>query len=424
MSIPVAIVGAGQAGLSVSRLLTEDGTDHVLLESHTAVHEWSASRWDNFTLVTPNWHCKLPGYRYEGPDPDGFMTRDEVVDWLDGFVRSFDPPVRTHTTVVELREREGGGFVLELDTPTGPETLEADNVVVATGGYHRPIVPPYARAIDPSIVQVNSQDYMNPEQLPEGAVLVVGSGQSGAQIAEDLHLEGRKVHLALGNAPRVARFHRGRDCMTWLSDMGLYDTPVQQYPGGLAAREKTNHYVTGRDGGRDIDLRAFAAEGMELYGSLSDAHGTRLDFEPTLNRALDNADSTYNSILRDIDRYIEEQGIDAPPAEPYTPVWTPDHEPRVLNLAEAGVTSIVWAIGYRPDYSWAKVGVFDGTGRPTQSRGVTSVPGLYFLGLPWMHTWGSGRMLGIEADARFIHQCLLGPARFSMAGESLRSTDR
>ena len=411
MSIPVAIVGAGQAGLSVSRHLTDAGVEHVLLESGTAAHEWADSRWDNFTLVTPNWHCRLPGYTYDGPDPDGFMTRDQVVEWLDGFVRSFDPPVREHTRVVETRERAGGGFVLDLETPDGPETIEADSVVVATGGYHQPIVPSFSRAIDPSIVQVHSQAYLNSDQLPNGAVLVVGTGQSGAQIAEDLHLEGRQVHLAVGSAPRVARRYRGRDCMTWLSDMGLYDTAVQQYPGGLAAREKTNHYVTGRDGGRDIDLRAFAADGMRLYGSLADAQGTHLDFEPTLTRSLDAADAVYSSIRGDIDRYIDREGIDAPVEEPYVPGWAPDHEPRVLDLAEAGVTSIVWAIGYRPDYRWLKVGVFDGTGRPTHSRGVTSVPGLYFVGLPWMHTWGSGRFLGVAQDAGHVASCILGPDR-------------
>jgi len=411
MSIPVAIVGGGQAGLSVSRLLSDDGIEHVVLEAHTPAHEWADSRWDNFTLVTPNWHCSLPGHPYDGDDPDGFMTRDQVVEWLDRFVRSFDPPVRTHTRVREVREREGGGFVLELDTPDGPDTIEADNVVVATGGYHDPIVPPYARAIDPSIVQMHSQHYLNADQLPDGAVLVVGTGQSGAQIAEDLHLEGREVHLAVGSAPRVARSYRGRDVMTWLSDMGLYDTSVQQYPGGLAAREKTNHYVTGRDGGRDIDLRAFAADGMQLYGTLCEGQGTIVDFEPTLNRALDAADAVYNSICGDIDRFIEREGIDAPPGGRYEPVWAPDHEPRVLDLAEAGVTSIVWAIGYRPDYRWVKVGVFDGTGRPTHARGVSSVPGLFFLGLPWMHTWGSGRFLGITRDAEHVHASIVAARR-------------
>lgn len=398
----VLVVGAGQAGLSVSWHLVRAGVDHVLVDSSTPAHEWSDSRWDSFTLVTPNWHCRLPGWDYDGDDPDGFMRRDEVVDWLARYVESFAPPVRTHTTVTEVRLATDGGYVVSLSTPDGPDEVHADQVVVATGGYHRPVVPPYARAIDPSVLQLHSQQYRAAHQLPEGAVLVVGTGQSGAQIAEDLHLEGRQVHLALGSAPRVARTYRGRDVMTWLSDMGLYDTAVQQYPGGLAAREKTNHYVTGRDGGRDIDLRAFAADGMRLYGSLTEAQGDRLDFSPTLTSALDAADAVYNSICRDIDRYVDAHGIDAPAQAHYEPVWAPDHEPEALDLTEQGITAIVWAIGYRPDYSWLKVGVFDGSGRPTHVRGETAVPGLSFIGLPWMHTWGSGRFLGVAHDAEHV----------------------
>ncbi len=400
--VDVAIVGAGQAGLAVSWHLTREGVDHVLLDESTPAHEWADSRWDAFTLVTPNWHCRLPGWEYDGDDPDGFMTRDEVVAWLDGYVRSFDPPVRTHTRVTEVRLAAEGGYVVALSSADGDEELHADQVVVATGGYHRPVVPDWANAIDPTVEQVHSQQYLNADQLPDGAVLVVGTGQSGAQIAEDLHLEGRTVHLALGSAPRVARTYRGRDAMTWLSDMGLYDTPVQQYPGGLAAREKTNHYVTGRDGGRDIDLRQFAAEGMHLYGALTGGRGTDLAFAPTLTASLDAADAVYNSICRDIDRFIEREGIDAPEQDHYTPVWAPETQPTSLDLAAAGVTSIVWAIGYRPDYRWLRVGVFDGTGRPTHHRGVTASDGLYFVGLPWMHTWGSGRFLGVARDAEHI----------------------
>lgn len=404
----VVVVGGGQAGLSTSWHLVRDGVDHVVLEAGTAAHEWADTRWDSFTLVTPNWQCRLPGWAYDGPDPDGFMTRDEVVAWLAGYAGSFGAPLRERTTVTALTEREGGGFVVDAVGPEGPETWEADHVVVATGGYHHPIVPPWAPALDASITQVHSADYRNAAALPEGGVLVVGSGQSGAQIAEDLHLEGRQVHLALGDAPRVARFHRGRDVMTWLAEMGLYDTAVAQYPGGVAAREKTNHYVTGRDGGRDIDLRRFAAEGMGLYGMLAGGSGTTLTFLPTLTAALDDADAVYTSICRDIDRFIEREGIDAPPGTPYEPGWTPEADPLELDLAAAGVTSVVWAIGYRPDYRWVRVGVFDGTGRPTHTRGVTGVPGLYFLGLPWLHTWGSGRFLGIAADAEHVAGCITG----------------
>ncbi|MDY6810938.1 MAG: MSMEG_0569 family flavin-dependent oxidoreductase [Actinomycetota bacterium] len=410
---PVVIVGAGQAGLSVSWYLGHADVDHLVVEAKTPTHAWADARWDNFTLVTPNWHCRLPGYAYDGPDPDGFMTRDEVVDWLAGWLDTFDPPVRTHTTVTRLRQTGHTGFELTLTGADGDEIVTCDQVVIATGGYPLPVIPPYSSALDPSIAQIHSEQYFNPEQLPDGAVLVVGSGQSGAQIAEDLHLAGREVHLAIGNAPRVARFYRGRDCMTWLADMGLYDTPTQQYPGGKAAQEKTNHYVTGRDGGRDVDLRQFAAEGMQLYGTLTDGKDATLRFAPTLTAALGKADSVYNSICADIDRHIEANGIDAPPPSRYEPVWAPQTDPTDLDLAAAGVTSIVWAIGFRPDYRWIEASAFDGGGRPMQTRGVTQVPGLSFIGLPWMHTWGSGRFLGVDRDARHLADTIVDGLRTS-----------
>ena len=397
--VPVAVIGGGQAGLSVSWYLSRAGIDHVVLEAHTPVHAWADSRWDNFTLVTPNWHCRLPGYTYDGPDPDGFMTRDEVVTWLQGWLDTFDAPVRTHTHVRRLRTAPTGGFELTL---AGEETLTCGHAVVATGGYPLPITPAFASSLDPSVTQLHSEQYRNPQQLPDGAVLVVGTGQSGAQIAEDLHLAGRRVHLAVGNAPRVARFYRGRDCMTWLADMGLYDRAADEYPGGKAAIEKTNHYVTGRGGGRDIDLRRFATEGMRLYGTLTDGKDATLRFAPTLRHALDHADAVYNSICSDIDTHIDREGITAPPAHRYAPVWEPGTETTTLDLDTEHVTSIVWAIGYRPDYRWIEASAFDGGGRPMQNRGITNVPGLSFVGLPWMHTWGSGRFLGIDRDAQHI----------------------
>lgn len=404
--VPVLVIGGGQAGLSVSHYLVAAEIEHLVVEKQTALHAWADTRWDSFTLVTPNWHCRLPGYSYDGPDPDGFMTREEVVAWLEGWLATFEPPLVEHTAASRLR-RTKTGFEVTLSGPVGERTVTADEVVIATGGYPIPVIPPYASFIDPSVDQLHSEQYRNPEQLRDGAVLVVGSGQSGAQIAEDLHLSGRRVHLAVGNAPRVARSYRGRDCMTWLSDMGLYDTPAQQYPGGKAAQEKTNHYVTGRDGGRDVDLRRFATEGMRLYGLLTGGEGTGLSFEPNLTEALDAADRVYNSICADIDRYIEANGIDAPPPSRYEPVWSSTKDPVSLDLKAEGITTIIWAIGYRPDYRWIEASAFDGGGHPMQTRGVTEVPGLSFVGLPWMHTWGSGRFLGLDRDARYLAEGII-----------------
>ena len=210
------------------------------------------------------------------------------------------------------------------------------------------------------------------------------------------------MHLAVGNAPRCARTYRGRDCIAWLEDMGVYDVTATEVPGGAAAQEKTNHYMTGRDGGRDIDLRAFALEGMGLSGRLLDVRDGVATFAPGLEAALDHADSVAESIKDSIDRFIAAQGISAPAEPRYVPVWRPEREPTELDLAAAGTTSIVWCVGYRADYRWIELGVFDGRGRPRQTRGVTETEGLFFLGLPWMHTWGSGRFAGIARDAEFL----------------------
>lgn len=398
--VPVVVVGAGQAGLSLSWHLTRRGVEHVLLERDTVAHEWRDGRWDAFTLVTPNRQCQLPGWGYTGPEPDGFMARDEVHAFVRAYAASFGAPVREGVEVTGLEQRDGGGFA--LSTTAGAMT--ADQVVLATGGYHRPVVPAWADRLPDDVTAVHSSRYRSPGQLPPGAVLVVGTGQSGAQIAEDLHLAGRRVHLAVGSAPRVARRYRGRDCMTWLSDMGVYDRPAATRPGGAAALEKTNHYVTGRGGGRDVDLRAFALEGMRLHGRITGwaGPGGVLAVAPTLAASLDAADAVAESIKDDIDRHVERAGLDAPVEARYEPVWRPDAEPPTLDLRAEGVGAVVWATGYRPDHSWVDVGVFDGRGRPRQTRGATTAPGLSFLGLPWMHTWGSGRFAGIARDAEHL----------------------
>lgn len=396
--VSVAVVGGGQAGLSVSWHLTRRGVDHVVLERDTVAHDWLDRRWDAFTLVTPNWQCVLPGHAYDGDDPDGFMRRDEVHAWLRRYADESGAPVVESVLVTRLREAAGGGF--EVVTDQG--TLLADQVVVATGGYHRPVLPAVAAGVSADVVQLHSADYRSPDALPAGDVLVVGSGQSGAQIAEDLHLAGRRVHLALGSAPRCARFYRGRDCIAWLSDMGVYDVPVHAQVGGLTKRESTNHYMTGRDGGRDIDLRAFALEGMRLYGRLTAAEGASLTFSPTAEASLDHADSVMESIKDDIDRHIDRTGVDAPTEPRYVPVWRPEREVTDLDLRGSGITSIVWSAGFRSDYSWVQVGVFDGAGHPTHQRGVTTTAGLYFVGLPWLNTWGSGRFEAIARDAEHV----------------------
>lgn len=397
--VPVVIIGGGQAGLSVSYYLKQRNIEHLVLEREQAFHAWRSQRWDSFCLVTPNWQCKLPGFPYDGDDPDGFMRRDELNAYLDRFLRRLDPPLEEGVGVDKLRRSADGTF--ELSTTRGP--LRADQVVVAAGNYHVPKIPRIAEKLPSSLLQLHVSQYRSPAQLPSGAVLVVGSGQSGCQIAEDLHLENRQVHLCVGSAPRVARRYRGRDVVAWLEDMGHYDLGVDRHPLKEAVRDKANHYVTGRDGGRDIDLRKFALEGMQLHGRLLDIAQGRLRFADDLARNLDNADAVSASIKKSIDEYIARANVVAPVEAPYQPLWAPS-EPAAseLELAVAGIGSVVWCMGFASDFGWLEAPAFDGRGKPVHERGVCPVEGLYFVGLPWLYTWGSGRFSGVARDAEYV----------------------
>ena len=333
--------------------------------------------------------------------PKGFMVKDEIVDYVERFAASFDADVHEGVTVRRLGPRSCGGF----EVLTNQGRLTADRVVVAVGGYHDEIVPPTAISLPGHIHQLHSVNYRNPASIPAGGVLVVGSGQSGTQIAEDLHLAGREVHLCVGNAPRVNRRYRGKDVVEWLDGMGYYDLPFEEHPQGDRVRAKTNHYVTGRDGGRDIDLRARAVEGMKLYGKLASIDGTRIALEPDLAVNLDQADATARRIRDTIDEYIAAQSIDAPTEPAYVPSWSPAEEVTALDLDAAGITTVVWGIGFKPNFRWIRPGgtdLLDERGYPRHHRGVSELEGLYFLGLPWQHTWGSARFSGVARDAAYV----------------------
>jgi putative flavoprotein involved in K+ transport len=395
----VAVVGGGQAGLSMSWHLRTAGIDHVVFERDRVGHEWRERRWDSFCLVTPNWQCRLPGHPYAGDDPQGFMGKDQIVEYVESYARRHALPVREGVWVKAVR-RAAGGRGFEVETSAGP--LTAERVVVATGGYHRPRVPGYAAQVP--LTQVHSSAYRNSAQLPPGEVLVVGTGQSGCQIAEDLHLMGRKVHLAVGSAPRCARRHRGKDVVDWLEEMGHYEVPIDKQANPDELRDRANHYVTGRSGGHDLDLRRFALEGMKLYGPAIALEGGKLKFAPKLKQHLDHADDVYRSINRSIDKHIAERHLTAPEEPEYQAVWEPSEEPSELDLATSGITSVVWATGFHTDFSWVKAPVFDERGKVVHYRGTTRQPGLYFLGLPWLHTWGSGRFSGVKNDAEYLVQ--------------------
>lgn len=413
----VVVVGGGQAGLSISYCLKQRDFDHIVFEKNQIGYSWRSKRWDSFCLVTPNWQCRLPGYHYPGDDPQGFMQKDEIVKYIEAYAESFGPPLKEGVEVSRVRKSDQDVF--ELTTSVGECT--ADQVVIAAGSYHIPKVPKVAERLPEHFLQLHSSEYKNPQSLPD-TVLVVGTGQSGCQIAEDLHLAGKKVHLCVGGAPRSPRMYRGKDAVDWLEQMGYYDLPVDQHPQKETVRTNANHYVTGRDSGREIDLRRFALEGMQLYGSLQNISGGNLEFRSNLKQNLDQADVVAASIKKSIDGFIEKNQIQAPPESTYEPVWQPQEEVLKLNYLKTNIGAVVWSTGYQSDFSWIEIPVFDGKGYPGHQRGVTGVRGLYFLGLPWLYTWGSGRFSGIARDAgyladRIAARRLLPPSRSSTVNQ-------
>lgn len=410
----VAVIGGGQAGLAMSYCLQQKDLDHIIFEKNQIADSWRSKRWDSFCLVTPNWQCQLPGFAYPGSDPDGFMKRDEIVHYIEAYAATFDPPVHEGVAVLSLRKTNPSS-AFELNTSVGEFT--ADQVVVATGSYHLPKIPRISERLPEYILQLHSSEYRNPEILPKKAVLVVGTGQSGCQIAEDLHLAGMQVHLCVGSAPRSPRRYRGKDVVEWLDQMGYYDLSIDEHPQKEKVRTRTNHYVTGRDGGREIDLRQFALEGLKLYGRLKTISGDKLEFQPDLQQNLDQADAVAASIKKTIDDFIEKNAIEAPLETPYQPVWQPTAETLKLDYHAADIGTVIWCTGYHADFSWIEVPVFDGKGNPSHKRGVTTVPGLYFLGLPWLYTWGSGRFSGIARDASYLANYLVSKRHLPESGD-------
>ena len=412
-SYSVVVIGGGQAGLSMSYYLQANKIEHLVIEKNQMMNAWDNKRWDSFTLVTPNWQCQLPGHHYSGPDPKGFMKKKEILDYLNAFAKKVDPPIITDTEVELISGNYQTGYSLELCiNGLDNVAISAKQIVIASGSYPVPVIPEMAKKIPTNIQQLHSEEYKNVDELPEGSVLVVGSGQSGTQIAEDLHLEGRNVILATGDSPRCARFYRGKDVVEWLNEMDYYNMPVEQHPLREGVRDNSNHYVTGRDGGRDIDLRRFAKQGMELYGLMNDYDNGQLCFTPNLEENLDLADQTYNKINKKIDDFIEKNKIDAPFDEVYRPNWKPKSEREYLNLESSNITSIIWCIGFKPNFNWINIPIFNDQGYPQHQRGVTSYKGVYFIGLPWLHTWGSARFSGIAKDAEYICSVINAVAEF------------
>ena len=327
------------------------------------------------------------------------MLRDEIVGYVERFSRSFDPPYRAGVDVQRVEPSSTGrGFSVE----TSHADYEARNVVVAVGSHQYPNFPAWSEAIDKDIVQLHTQNYRNSAQLPDGAVLVVGSAQSGCQVVEDLLVAGRDVHLCVGKAGRIPRRCRGREIIHWLVDAGLYEMPVQEHPMGEAVRFKPNAHLSGRDGGRTIDLRRLGMDGVRLHGRLINAQGTKVSFADDLSGNLDAIDIECQETLTLVDEYIERNGIDAPESDLEPVQWNPPNASLTLDLREMGINTLIYGTGFRYDFSWIDVPIFDRDGYPHYERGVTESQGLYFVGLHWLHTFGSGLFYQVGRDSKYV----------------------
>ncbi|MCH4876900.1 FAD-dependent oxidoreductase [Pseudomonas sp. TMW22090] len=391
------IVGAGQAGVAMSEHLSKLGVPHLVLERERIAERWRTGRWDSLVANGPAWHDRFPGLEFDDLSPDGFAPKERVADYFEAYAKKFNAPVRTGVEVLKVERNVGRpGFTIE----TSQGVIEANRVVAATGPFQRPVIPPIAPQ-DTSLLQIHSADYRNPGQLPEGAVLVVGAGSSGVQIADELQRAGKKVYLSVGAHDRPPRAYRNRDFCWWLGVLGEWDQAAMK-PG----REHVTIAVSGAHGGRTVDFRGLAHRGMTLVGLTQSFNGSVATFKPNLAENLARGDENYLALLDAADAYIERNGLDLP-QEPEARHTFPDPDcvttPILeLDLARAGVTSIIWATGFATDYSWLHVDAFDEHGKPRHQRGVSNEPGVYFLGLPWQSRRGSSFIWGVWHDARYV----------------------
>ena len=400
-TIDTLVIGAGQAGLAMSEHLGNAGIPHLVLERKRIAERWRSERWDSLVANGPAWHDRFPGLSFSEVDPkvgaDDFPAKETVADYFEMFAKKIAAPVRCGIEVLKL-ERIAGRPGFRVETSAG--VIEAARVVAATGPFQRPLIPPVIPA-EAGVVQMHSTGYRNPKALPDGAVLVVGAGSSGVQIAEELMNAGRTVYLSVGPHDRPPRAYRGRDFVWWLGVLGKWDAAAQE-PG----KEHVTIAVSGANGGHTIDFRRLAAQGMVLVGRTDGYADGVVRFAPDLVENLENGDANNRALLDEADAYVARNGLDLP-EDPQARQSVPDaacvREPlAALDLKAAGVSTIIWATGFALDYSWMKVDAFDAAGKPRHQRGVSCEPGIYFLGLPWQSRRGSSFIWGVWHDAKYI----------------------
>jgi putative flavoprotein involved in K+ transport len=395
--IEVLVVGGGQAGLAMSDHLGKSGVPHLVLERNRIAERWRSERWDSLVANGPAWHDRYPGLEFPGYDPDAFVPKENIADAFVAYAKKIKAPIRCGVEVKSVRKNVSRpGFRVE----TSQGLIEANYVIAATGPFQRPIIP----AVVPEssgMMQIHSSDYRNPAQLPEGAVLVVGAGSSGVQIADELLQAGRRVYLSVGPHDRPPRRYRGRDFVWWLGVLGMWDAAAP-----AEGKEHVTIAVSGADGGQTVDFRKLAGRGMMLVGRTERFKDGVMYFAPDLARNVEQGDANYLSVLSEADAFLARNGLDLP-AEPEAHLIGPAPQCMTnpvleLDLAQAGITSIIWATGFSVDYSWLQVDTFDTRGRPKHQRGVSTEPGIYFLGLPWLSRRGSSFIWGVWHDAKYL----------------------
>ena len=403
--VTTVVIGAGHAGLAASRLLSDRSIDHVVLERGEVANSWRRERWDSLRLLTPNWQSRLPGHRYEGPDPDGYMTMGEVTDFIERYAAVSGAPVRTGTNVTSVR-RTGDGY--HVTTTSGEIRCRA--VVIASGACNRPAVPTLHAAVPSSVEQLTPFDYREPEKLPDGGVLVVGASATGVQLAAELHRSGRPVTLSVGEHVRLPRTYRGRDVLWWMDASGVWDQRYDEIDDLSRARQLPSPQLVGTPERTTLDLNALTAIGVELVGRWATVRDGRALFSGGLRNVFSLADLKMQRLLDTFDGWAESAGhaVEADPPERPAPTRVPESTRLQLDLTSGEIRTIVWATGFRPDYAWLDVPVLDRKGRLDHDGGVLDSPGLYALGLPVLRRRKSTFIHGIEDDARDVIDHLAG----------------